>query len=86
MLGRGVESEEVNDVKFDVKKMMSEYVDKGGEILTCGTCLKIRKKGSTDLCPISTMQDLVNLTVDSDRMLSFGQVRIPSSEEFSNSH
>lgn len=72
LLGRGVESEEVDDVKFDVKKMMNEYVDKGGEILTCGTCLKIRKKGGTDLCPISTMQDLVNLTVESDRVLTFG--------------
>ena len=72
LLGKGVECEEINDAKFDVRRMMNEFVDKGGEILTCGTCLKIRKKGGTELCPISTMQDMVNLTVDSDRVLTFG--------------
>ncbi len=51
---------------------MSELVDRGRTIITCGTCLKIRRKDGTELCPISTMQDLVNLTVDSDRILTFG--------------
>lgn len=72
LLGRGVESEGIQDPKFDVKKMMNEFVDGGGIILACGTCLKIRKKGSTELCSISTMQDLVDLTVESDRVLTFG--------------
>lgn len=72
LLGRGVEAEEIQDGKFDVKKTMSEFVDRGGVILACGTCLKIRKKGSTELCPVSTMQDMVDLTVDSDRVLTFG--------------
>jgi len=72
LLGRGVECEEIRDDKFDVKRMMKDFVDKGGEIMTCGTCLKIRKKGSTELCPVSTMQDLVTLTVESDRVLTFG--------------
>lgn len=72
LLGRGVEAEEIQDSRFDVKHMMGEFVDKGGTILTCGTCLKIRKKGATELCPISTMQDMVDLTVDSDRVLTFG--------------
>ena len=72
LLGRGVECEEINDSKFNVKRMMKEFVGKGGTILACGTCLKIRKKGGTELCPISGMQDMVELTVDSDRVLTFG--------------
>jgi len=72
LLGRGVECEEIEDDKFNVKQMMKEFVDKGGAILACGTCLKIRKRGSTELCPISSMQDMVDLTVDSDRVLTFG--------------
>ena len=72
LLGKGVECEEIDDDKFDVKQMMNEFVEKGGTILACGTCLKIRKKGSTELRPISTMQDMVDLTVDSDRVLTFG--------------
>ncbi len=61
LLARGVECEEVSDEKLSVKQMMQEFVDKGGAILTSGTCIKIRKKGSTELCPISTMQDMVDL-------------------------
>ena len=72
LLGKGVECEEIEDDKFDVKSMMAESVERGGEILACGTCLKIRKRGGTELCPISTMQDMVDLTVDSDRVLTFG--------------
>jgi sulfur relay (sulfurtransferase) complex TusBCD TusD component (DsrE family) len=72
LLGRGVEAEEIIDEKFEVKKMMKEFADKGGVILTCSTCLKIRKKEGTVLCPVSSMQDLVNLTVESDRVLTFG--------------
>lgn len=72
LLGRGVESQEIQDGKFEVQKMMREFVGKGGVIMTCGTCLKIRKKGGSELCPISTMQDLVNLTTDCDRVLTFG--------------
>ncbi len=72
LLGKGVEVEEINDDKFNVQHMMKGFVDRGGTILACGTCLKIRKKGGTELCPISTMQDMVDLTVDSDRVLTFG--------------
>lgn len=72
LLGRGVEAEEIDGRKFNAKKTMEEFVDKGGTILACGTCLKVRKKRGTELCPISSMQDLVELTVDSDRVLTFG--------------
>jgi uncharacterized protein involved in oxidation of intracellular sulfur len=72
LLARGVESETIEDESFDVKKMMTEFSKKGGAILACGTCLKIRKRGGSALCPISSMQDLVDLTVQSDRVLTFG--------------
>lgn len=43
-------------------------------MLACGTCLRVRKKNNegSELCPISTMQNLVDLTVESDRVLTFG--------------
>lgn len=72
LLGKGVEAQDIEDSKFEVKKMMEQFADNGGVILTCGTCLKIRNKSGTELCPVSTMQDMVNLTVESDRVLTFG--------------
>lgn len=72
LLGRGVECEEIHDDRYDVKKLMNEFVGNGGKMQACGTCLKIRKKGGSELCPVSTMQDMVDLTVESDRVLTFG--------------
>lgn len=72
LLGRGVECEEIDDSKFDVKHMLNEFIDKGGTILACGTCLKVRNRQGTELCPLSTMQDMLDLTVDSDKLLTFG--------------
>ena len=72
LLAQGVEVEEIGDGKFDVKKMMREFLDKGGTILACGTCLKNRKKDAMELGSISTMQDMVDLTVGSDRVVTFG--------------
>jgi len=40
-LGKGVECESLDTDKFKITEQMKLYVDKGGEILACGTCLKI---------------------------------------------
>jgi uncharacterized protein involved in oxidation of intracellular sulfur len=44
LLGRGVESQEVEDDKFNVKKMMKEFADKGGVILACGNASRSERK------------------------------------------
>lgn len=49
---------------------MELFVSKGGEIFACGTCLKIRNSGGTELCPLSTMKDLYEIIRDSDRVIS----------------
>ena len=71
LLAKGVESETLVDDKFDVASSMQAFVDNGGEILACGTCLKIRKTGATDICPMSTLEDLYQLIDKSDKVLTF---------------
>lgn len=71
LLGEGVESEMIQDDQFAVPDQMRQFVDSGGEILACGTCLKIRQSESSDLCPISTMADLHQLISDADKVLTF---------------
>jgi len=58
LLAKGVECERHNTDPFDVKQMMQSFVDGGGRILACGTCLKLRTLQGTELCPLSTMKDL----------------------------
>lgn len=71
LLAKGVECESLNSDQFKVTEQMQALVDQGGQILACGTCLKIRQSQGTELCPLSSMQDLYNLVKESDKVVSF---------------
>ncbi len=71
LIGKGVESEKLEDPGFNVVKQMKEFIDAGGSIYACGTCLKLRKSQGMDLCPLSTMKDLYSIIEESDKILSF---------------
>jgi len=70
LLAKGVECEELSEGTFVVKDQMQMFVDNGGEIFACGTCLKIRNSNGTELCPLSTMKDLYEIIRDSDKVIS----------------
>lgn len=72
LLGEGVEAEEITDDQFDVRDRMEAFDDAGGELLACGTCLKIRDSDESEVCPISTMSDLLEMVTASDRVLTIG--------------
>jgi len=71
LLGHGVEAESIKIDQFPVETELHKFVEMGGVILACGTCLKIRHKEGTNLCPVSTMADLHELIGQSDRVLTF---------------
>ncbi|MCU0782889.1 MAG: DsrE family protein [Verrucomicrobia bacterium] len=71
LLAKGVECESLDTEKFKVTEQMKSLVDLGGEILACGSCLKIRQSQGTELCPLSTMQDLYNIVKEADKVVSF---------------
>ena len=71
LLGKGVEVESLDSDKFDIIGQIHSFLDIGGAILACGTCLKLRQSEELGICPISTMQDLYTLIHDSDKVLSF---------------
>lgn len=70
LLAKGVECESLNTEKFKVTEQMQAFVDAGGEILACGTCLQIRHSQGSDLCPLSTMNDLYEIIRDSDKIVT----------------
>ena len=71
LLAKGVESEQLPTDEFDVLGMMQKFVDAGGEVLACGTCLKVRQTGASELCPMSTLEDLYQLMNKADKLLTF---------------
>ena len=73
LLGKGVEVEDVKDTKFPLLEgTIKKFLDAGGSILACGTCLKSREKDGSKVCPVSTMRELLQLVEASDTVLTFG--------------
>ena len=70
LFAKGVEAENLDSKKFKVTEQIQEFVNKKGEILVCGTCLKIRNMEGSEQCPLSTMKDLHELIKESDKLLS----------------
>jgi uncharacterized protein involved in oxidation of intracellular sulfur len=71
LLGSGVEIENIKHETFDVAGIMEKFLNSGGSLLACGTCLELRHQ-EAGLCPISTMSELVELISDSDKVVTFG--------------
>ncbi len=71
LMGEAVECEGLTHEKYNVDEQLKAFVNVGGEILACGTCLKSRQLNSTDACPISTMIDFVNLVDWADKTVTF---------------
>ncbi|SMO48502.1 DsrE family protein [Halorubrum cibi] len=72
LLGEGVEAEEIEDDQFDVRERMEAFDEAGGELLACGTCLEMRKRDGSDVCPVSTMNDLLEVVTTADRVVTVG--------------
>lgn len=71
LLAKGVECESLDTDKFRVTEQMRSFVDNGGKIFACGTCLKIRQSEGSKLCPLSTMRDLYEIVKGSDKIVTF---------------
>ncbi len=72
LMGEAVECEGLTHEKYNVDEQLHRYVDAGGEILACGTCIKSRNlENSMEVCPISTMLDCLNVVVWADKTVTF---------------
>lgn len=71
LMAKGVECEKLDTEQFKVTEQMQSFIDEGGDILACGTCLKLRHSEGSELCPLSTMKDLYDMIKESDRVVSF---------------
>ena len=73
LMSEGSELDTIPDTKdFDISKKVSEFKELKGEIYACGSCLKVRGKEESSVCPVSTMSDLLKMVEDSDKVLVFG--------------
>lgn len=72
LINKGVESDEIKNEKYNIQEQINSFFENKGQMLACGTCLKSRQKEESNICPISTMKDLLKLVEESDKVLTFG--------------
>lgn len=71
LMSAGVEIEGLRDGKYNVKAQLEDFARNGGALLACGTCLKSRNRDASEVCPISTMRDCVEMVEWSDKTVTF---------------
>ena len=72
LMNKGVEIEDIKNKKYDIKGQINIFIKNKGKILACGTCLNLRHKKSSSICSVSTMEELLKLVEESDKILTFG--------------
>lgn len=71
LMGEGVEIEGKSELPYNIAEQIDSFLELGGEMLACGTCLQSRKKEATETCPMSTMKDCLEVVVWADKTLTF---------------
>ena len=71
LMGEAVECETLTHEKYDVAGQLKAFIDVGGIIFACGTCLKSRQLNGSDTCPMSTMVDCVKMVEWADKVITF---------------
>ena len=73
LMSEGSELEDIRDTEdFDISAKVSEFKALKGGLYACGSCLKVRGKEGSNVCPVSTMADLLAMVERSDKVLVFG--------------
>lgn len=71
LIGNGVEYEKVSTQRYNTVDQAEEFVQGGGKIYACGTCIKSREQKESNLCPLSSMKDLYEIVKESHKIVTF---------------
>ncbi|KAF0134804.1 MAG: uncharacterized protein involved in oxidation of intracellular sulfur [Candidatus Saganbacteria bacterium] len=71
LMGKGVEYQKVSTDKFNTIEQADKFLQSGGKIYACGTCIKAREQEGSEMCPISTLKDMYEIVRESDKVVTF---------------
>jgi len=71
LLGKGVELDSMVKTNNDLKEQSEKFLDNGGSILGCGTCLRSRNNKEPQVCKYSSLADLYELIRKNKIVLTF---------------
>lgn len=72
LLGDGVAAPDVEHEKINPRGIIRKYLNEGGTLLACGTCLDSRGIEPNELRPRGTMEDCLRIVEQADEILTIG--------------
>jgi len=71
LLGKGVVVDSLAKTNDDIKKQTDIFLNSGGKIQGCGTCLRSRNNLNPQVCTMSSMSDLYDVVRRNKIVLTF---------------
>jgi hypothetical protein len=71
LLGKGVELDSMVKSENNLKEQADKFLNNGGSILGCGTCLRSRNNKEPQVCKFSSLADLYTLIRKNKIVLTF---------------
>jgi len=71
ILGKGVELDNLVKSDKNIKEQTDAFLESGGTILGCGTCLQSRNNNDPKVCKFSSMKDLYDLVRKNKTVMTF---------------
>jgi hypothetical protein len=71
LLGKGVELDNLVKSDSTLKEQSDKFLDSGGTILGCGTCLASRNNKEPQVCKFSSMKDLYEMVHRNKIVMTF---------------
>ena len=71
LLGKGVELENLVQSDSTIKEQSDKFLDNGGTIMGCGTCLQSRNNKEPQVCKFSSMKDLYEMAHRNKIVMTF---------------
>jgi sulfur relay (sulfurtransferase) complex TusBCD TusD component (DsrE family) len=71
LTGKGVNIAQLDTNDFNISEQLQQIADSGGQILACGSCVKLHQQAEVAVCPLSTLQELYTIIKEMDKVLTF---------------
>jgi len=71
LLGKGVELDNLVKSDSTIKEQTDKFLDNGGTILGCGTCLRSRNNNEPKVCKFSSLKDLYEIVRKNKIVMTF---------------
>lgn len=71
LLGKGVELDNLVKSESTIKEQSDKFLNNGGTILGCGTCLKSRNNNEPQVCKFSSLKDLYEIIRKNKIVMTF---------------